>query len=53
MYGFVLWLTTFVTYGLFLLWAFVPDRILHWVGVTYYPAKYVCRRLSSTCFAVC
>lgn len=38
--GFVLWMATFVVYGLFLLWAFLPESILHSAGVTYYPKKY-------------
>merc|ERR1740117_1579172 len=38
-YGFVLWITTFVIYALFILWAYLPDHALHSLGVTYYPDK--------------
>jgi phosphatidylinositol glycan class P protein len=39
-YGFVLWVTAFVSYLAFLLWAFLPEHVLQSVGVTYYPSKW-------------
>jgi len=39
-YGFVLWITTFVIYVIFLLWAFLPEETLIGFGITYYPAKW-------------
>eukprot|EP00455_Lapot_gusevi_P001452 TRINITY_DN10582_c0_g1_i6.p1 TRINITY_DN10582_c0_g1~~TRINITY_DN10582_c0_g1_i6.p1 ORF type:complete len:170 (-),score=9.69 TRINITY_DN10582_c0_g1_i6:197-706(-) len=39
-YGFVLWMATFVGYMLYILWAFTPEPILHSLGIHYYPAKY-------------
>lgn len=26
--------------GIYLLWAFLPEDVLQWCGVTYYPSKY-------------
>eukprot|EP01116_Phalansterium_solitarium_P001621 TRINITY_DN1142_c0_g3_i1.p1 TRINITY_DN1142_c0_g3~~TRINITY_DN1142_c0_g3_i1.p1 ORF type:complete len:149 (-),score=37.40 TRINITY_DN1142_c0_g3_i1:60-506(-) len=39
-YGFVAWMLTFVGYGAYLLWAYLPTGLLHMMGVTYYPSKY-------------
>jgi len=39
-YGFVFWITSFLCYGLYLLWAFLPDTVLVQLGVTYYPDHY-------------
>lgn len=39
-YGFVLWISTFVAFGGFLLWAYMPESWLIDLGVTYYPSKY-------------
>ena len=39
-YGFVGWIGTFILYSLYLIWAFVPDSILHKLGIYYYPSKY-------------
>jgi len=39
-YGFVLWLCTFVCYLVYLIWGFLPEEWLHAVGITYYPKKY-------------
>jgi phosphatidylinositol glycan class P protein len=38
-YGFVLWMTTFVIYIVFALWAYLPEHMLIGLGVTYYPSK--------------
>jgi len=39
-YGFVGWIGSFILYFLYLIWAFVPDSILHKLGIYYYPSKY-------------
>ncbi|RKO87787.1 PIG-P, partial [Blyttiomyces helicus] len=39
-YGFILYLSTFVSYVTFLLWAFLPEQILQDLGITYYPTRY-------------
>jgi hypothetical protein len=39
-HGFVLYLASFVLFALYLLWAFVPDAVLHQLGLTYYPDKW-------------
>lgn len=39
-YGFVAWIGTFILYSLYLIWAFVPDTLLHKLGIYYYPSKY-------------
>ncbi|KAI8890759.1 PIG-P-domain-containing protein, partial [Backusella circina FSU 941] len=36
-YGFVMYLISFVAFGIYLIWAYVPDEILHSLGITYYP----------------
>ncbi|KAJ1674919.1 hypothetical protein EV182_002298 [Spiromyces aspiralis] len=38
--GFVLYLVSFVALGLFFAWAYLPDSVLHYVGITYYPDRY-------------
>ncbi|KAI8087790.1 PIG-P-domain-containing protein [Gilbertella persicaria] len=39
-YGFVMYLSSFVAFGIYLIWAYVPDQILHRLGITYYPSRY-------------
>ncbi|GAA5808267.1 hypothetical protein MFLAVUS_001655 [Mucor flavus] len=39
-YGFVMYLGSFVILGIYLIWAYVPDEILHRLGITYYPNRY-------------
>ncbi|KAL6577844.1 hypothetical protein OROMI_010172 [Orobanche minor] len=40
-YGFVGSITTVVATGLaFVIWAYVPDEWLHYVGIYYYPSRY-------------
>eukprot|EP01112_Ceratiomyxa_fruticulosa_P023248 TRINITY_DN880_c0_g1_i3.p1 TRINITY_DN880_c0_g1~~TRINITY_DN880_c0_g1_i3.p1 ORF type:complete len:238 (-),score=48.64 TRINITY_DN880_c0_g1_i3:26-739(-) len=39
-YGFVCWITTFVAYVTYLLWAFLPEDALHSLGIYYYPSKW-------------
>ncbi|CAO3624548.1 unnamed protein product [Cunninghamella echinulata] len=39
-YGFVMYLASFVVFGLYIIWAYVPDQVLHELGITYYPNRY-------------
>eukprot|EP01102_Stenamoeba_stenopodia_P014336 TRINITY_DN4748_c0_g1_i1.p1 TRINITY_DN4748_c0_g1~~TRINITY_DN4748_c0_g1_i1.p1 ORF type:complete len:133 (+),score=6.78 TRINITY_DN4748_c0_g1_i1:76-474(+) len=39
-YGFVGWITSFIAFGAYLLWAYIPDPLLHQLGLVYYPHKY-------------
>ncbi|KAI8367499.1 PIG-P-domain-containing protein [Radiomyces spectabilis] len=39
-YGFVMYLASFVVLGIYLIWAYVSDDILHGLGITYYPNRY-------------
>jgi len=39
-YGFICWITTFVAYGSYILWAYLPEHILKSMGVYYFPKKY-------------
>ena len=38
-YGFVSWVGSFLVYLLFLIWTYVPEKILHSFGIYYYPDK--------------
>lgn len=38
-YGFVLYLASYILFALFVIWAYVPDEILHSFGLTYLPTK--------------
>jgi PIG-P len=40
-YGFVGYLISFVVYGLFLAWAYLPESVLCQMGLSYYPSKSV------------
>ena len=40
MYGFVLWITSYLLLFLYLLWAWLPASVLHALSITYYPSKY-------------
>jgi hypothetical protein len=35
-----MYLISFVAFGIYLIWAYVPDEILHSLGITYYPNRY-------------
>jgi len=57
-YGFVSWIVSFVAYGMYLIWALVPDCTLNALGITYYPSKYWALALPAfsivcTAFVVC
>ncbi|RIA94172.1 PIG-P-domain-containing protein [Glomus cerebriforme] len=39
-YGFVLYLSSFIAFVIYLLWAYLPDEILISLGITYYPDRY-------------
>lgn len=38
-YGFVLWMSSFVLAALWMAWATLPEETLHGVGWTYYPDR--------------
>ena len=38
-YGFVGWISSLVAYGIYVIWAFMPEATLHALGITYYPSK--------------
>jgi len=38
-YGFVLYLLSYVGFGFFLFWALLPDEWLHSIGITYLPLR--------------
>ncbi|XP_066910243.1 phosphatidylinositol N-acetylglucosaminyltransferase subunit P-like [Clytia hemisphaerica] len=39
-YGFVLYVVSYVLYGAYILWALIPDEYLATVGITYIPARH-------------
>lgn len=47
-YGFVAWTSTSLAFCLYLLWALVPDKYILWVGIDWYPSRFVCTFLQ--CF---
>eukprot|EP01026_Neomeris_dumetosa_P018097 TRINITY_DN17091_c0_g3_i1.p3 TRINITY_DN17091_c0_g3~~TRINITY_DN17091_c0_g3_i1.p3 ORF type:complete len:162 (-),score=21.55 TRINITY_DN17091_c0_g3_i1:162-647(-) len=38
-YGFAGWLGSYVAFIVFLLWALIPNYVLEYLGITYYPSK--------------
>ena len=39
-YGFVLYVSTYVIFAAYLLWGLLPDAWLHSIGLTYLPARH-------------
>ena len=39
-YGFVLYLSSFAAFIMYLIWGLVPDQILRSFGITYYPSRH-------------
>ncbi|KAJ2346996.1 hypothetical protein IWW50_005903 [Coemansia erecta] len=39
-YGFVVYLVSFASFIVYLLWAYLPDQALEALGITYYPDRY-------------
>ncbi|CEM00833.1 unnamed protein product [Vitrella brassicaformis CCMP3155] len=39
-YGFVFWILSYIAYGVYLCWAFIPESVLEQLGITVYPSKY-------------
>lgn len=39
-YGFVGWVTTIFGFAIWLIWAYLPDSLLHQIGISYYPSRY-------------
>lgn len=48
-YGYVLYLLSYVGLSLYLVWAYVPDKWLHAASLTYLPQKYWA--IAAPCFA--
>ena len=40
-YGFVAWAVTYLLFVLYFLWAILPDEWIVWLGVSWYPNRYV------------
>ncbi|KAJ1925036.1 hypothetical protein IWQ60_004817 [Tieghemiomyces parasiticus] len=39
-YGFFIYIMSYLGFALFVVWAYVPDVILHSIGIQYYPSRY-------------
>lgn len=39
-FGFAGWMVSFIAWCLYIAWAYLPESVLHRLGVTYYPSKY-------------
>ena len=40
-YGFVALTSTYLAFALYILWALLPDEYIVWLGVTWYPSRWV------------
>ncbi|XP_062591029.1 phosphatidylinositol N-acetylglucosaminyltransferase subunit P-like [Saccostrea cucullata] len=40
-YGFVSYLLCYISFGIFLIWAYTPYSYLEWIGLTYWPSKFL------------
>ncbi|KAJ3396108.1 hypothetical protein HDU92_003977 [Lobulomyces angularis] len=38
-YGFIIYIVSYFTFAVYLLWAIIPDSVLNLIGITYYPQK--------------
>ena len=38
-YGFVAWITTYIAFAFYLLWAFLPDKWIQGTGLQWYPNR--------------
>ncbi|RKP39653.1 PIG-P [Dimargaris cristalligena] len=39
-YGFVIHIISYLFFAIYLCWAYIPDTILHSIGISYYPIRY-------------
>ncbi|XP_012555156.2 phosphatidylinositol N-acetylglucosaminyltransferase subunit P isoform X1 [Hydra vulgaris] len=39
-YGFVLYVLTYVIFGFYIIWALLPDSCLNYIGLTYLPSRH-------------
>ncbi len=51
-YSFVAWVASIFVYICFLAWAFLPQKILHSFGITYYPSRYYAVALPAYCIVL-
>ncbi|KAA3679030.1 phosphatidylinositol glycan, class P [Paragonimus westermani] len=45
MYGFIVYIVSYVCFGAYLVWAYLPHEWLHAIGITYLPHKVRCYAL--------
>ncbi|KMT03201.1 hypothetical protein BVRB_8g197500 [Beta vulgaris subsp. vulgaris] len=51
-YGFVGSITIIVATAIFFIWAYVPERWLHSVGISYYPSRYWAVAVPTYCMVI-
>ena len=39
-YGFVVWVISYIIAVIYFIWSFIPDEYLHSLGIYYYPDKH-------------